>query len=93
MTRVSDPDIERCVLDLLRSRAETASICPSDVARALTNDEDGWRELMPAVRNVAARMAHRQRLKITQGDATLDPDQISHGPIRLRRGPGFPASD
>jgi hypothetical protein len=90
MTRMAASDIERCVIDLLRRRAGSASICPSDVARALTGDEDGWRELMPAVRDVAARMAHRRHLIITQGDATLDPDEIDHGPIRLRRGPEFP---
>ena len=89
---VTKPDIERCALDLLGQRASTASICPSDVARALAGDEDTWRALMPLVREVAARLAREQRITITQGDVTLNPDRIDHGPIRLRRGPKFTAS-
>ncbi|MDR5800187.1 DUF3253 domain-containing protein [Caballeronia sp. LP006] len=89
---VSTRDIENCALDLLGGRAATSSICPSDVARNLVSDEDGWRALMPLVRDVAAQMAREGKVLITQGDVTLDPDAMSHGPIRLRRGPAFPAS-
>jgi hypothetical protein len=81
----TDRDIERCLLELLGKRAESSSICPSDVARTLIDDEDGWRALMPSVRRVAARLAHDGRIRITQGDSTLDPDHIDQGPIRLRR--------
>jgi hypothetical protein len=86
----SPSGIERCLLKLLGERAESSSICPSDVARALSSDEAAWRALMPAVRDVAARLARDKTIIITQGDVTLDPDHIDHGPIRLRRGPGFP---
>ncbi|WP_233233423.1 DUF3253 domain-containing protein [Bordetella sp. LUAb4] len=86
---VSDHDIEQCLLDLLRHRAETSSICPSDVARTLAGDEGAWREAMPAVRQVAARLARAGIVVITQGDAVVPPARIDHGPIRLRRGPKF----
>jgi len=76
--------------DMLRRRAATASICPSDVARALVSDEDGWRALMPSIRHVAERLARDGKVSITQGGATLNPDSVSRGPIRLRRGPKFP---
>ncbi|OZI18726.1 hypothetical protein CAL26_13565 [Bordetella genomosp. 9] len=83
------PEIEHCIADLLKRRAEASSICPSDAARALGGDGDAWRDLMPAIRNTAARMARQGYIVITQGETTLDPDDIDHGPIRLRRGPSF----
>ncbi|WP_350029800.1 DUF3253 domain-containing protein [Caballeronia sp. INDeC2] len=89
---ITDLDIERCVLELLSSRAPTSSICPSDVARTLLCNEDEWRASMPRVRQVAARMAREERVVITQGGSTLDADPTIHGPIRLRRGAKFSAS-
>jgi len=82
--------IEHCMLDLLGHRAATASICPSDVARALVDEQADWRASMPAVRQVAAQLARKEIIVITQGETTLDPAAIDHGPIRLRRGPRFP---
>lgn len=82
---VDDATIERTVFDLLAARAADASICPSDVARALIEDEDAWRALMPQVRSVATRLARAGRLRITRGEASVDPDAPGRGPIRLRR--------
>ncbi len=81
------------MLALLGERARTSSICPSDVARALVSDEGDWRASMPSIRQVAAQLAREGILTITQRGATLDLDQPSRGPIRLRRGPQFPASE
>jgi hypothetical protein len=86
-------DIERCMMKLLRERAATSSICPSEVARALASDESEWRALMPPIREIAARLAREGKIRITQGETTLHPDRIDHGPIRLRRGPKFPATE
>ncbi|ARP81753.1 hypothetical protein CAL12_13635 [Bordetella genomosp. 8] len=85
----TDSEIEHCIVELLTRRAAASSICPSDAARALGGDGDAWRDLMPAVRKTAARMARQGYIVITQGEATLDPDDIDHGPIRLRRGARF----
>jgi hypothetical protein len=82
--------IENSIVALLEQRAKTASICPSDVARALVREEDEWRALMPLVREVAAKLAREGQISITQGEMTLHPDLRSHGPIRLRRGSQFP---
>lgn len=71
---------------LLSDRAPDASICPSEVARRLWPD-DAWRDAMPDVRRVAARLAEIGVIRITQSDAELDPDAPMTGPIRLRRGP------
>ena len=82
-------DIATTLFDLLRKRAPGASICPSDVARALAKDEPAWRALMPSIRNTAAGLARSECIVITQGTDQVDPDDVDHGPIRLRRGPKF----
>lgn len=90
------PAIHACVLGLLGQRAATASICPSEVARALAPQEPaegalGWRALMEPVRDQARHMAREGLVVITQGRQALAPDEPFEGPIRLRRGPGFPS--
>lgn len=75
---------------LLTARAPAASICPSEVARALWPEAD-WRDAMPDVRRVACGLARAGEVTITQGDAFLDPTAPSSGPIRLRRGPQWQA--
>ena len=85
-------DIAATIFSLLNQRAPTASICPSDVARALANDEPAWRALMPSVRETAASLARANRIVITQGDRQLDPACLASGPIRLRRGPSYSES-
>ncbi len=71
---------------LLSDRAPDASICPSEIARRLW-PEDAWRDAMPDVRRVAARLAEIGVIRITQSDTELDPRALMTGPIRLRRGP------
>ena len=55
--RVDDVDarLERAIGALLDQRRPDASICPSEAARAV--DPEGWRELMPAARAAAGRLA------------------------------------
>jgi len=77
------------IIDLLSERGPKASICPSDVARALTAGEMGWRALMPTVREAAAALARSGRIVITQGGQQIDPNDAYHGPVRLRRGPAY----
>lgn len=82
-------DIAATLIELLQQRAPNSSICPSDVARALATDENDWRALMQPVRDTAATLARQGRIVITQGERQLSPDDVNHGPIRLRRGPAF----
>ncbi|WP_179482481.1 DUF3253 domain-containing protein [Rhodanobacter sp. K2T2] len=77
------------IIDLLSKRGPEASICPSDVASALIDDEMAWRAKMPAVREAAAALARSGRIVITQGDQHIDPHEAYRGPVRLRRGPAF----
>jgi len=79
-----DRTIADMMLTLLDSRAPSASICPSDVARALSPDERIWRAKMPAIRRVAAQLAAQGRVKVTRG--TQEVDALSRGgPVRIRR--------
>ena len=89
---LAEVNIAATIIDLLRQRAPSASICPSDVARALASDEPAWRALMPSIRDTAAAMARSECIVITQGTDRVDPADVDHGPIRLRRGMRFPAA-
>lgn len=72
--------LEQRILALLQARARDASICPSDVARAVSDD---WRPLMEPVREAARRLVARGLLEMTQGGRPVDPSR-ARGPIRLR---------
>lgn len=89
----SDQEIMDAIEGLLRQRKPAATICPSEVARALAPDH--WRPLMPRVRAVAMASAQAGTLQILQGGRPLDPKQAPRGPIRLghprQRGRGTPA--
>ncbi|MCD9198289.1 DUF3253 domain-containing protein [Aeromicrobium wangtongii] len=74
-------DLERRILELLRSRARTSTICPSDVARAAAPDD--WRPLMQPVRDAAARLVDRGEVEITQRGEVIDL-AAARGPIRIR---------
>ncbi len=83
----SSDTIAAAISQLLDARAANASICPSEVARALAPDH--WRELMPHVRTVAAELAAEGALRITQGSVVIEPSEVTagrtRGPLRLRR--------
>ena len=82
---VSDVDrrLEAAITDLLAQRARSATICPSDAAR-LVGDEDSWRELMEPARRAARRLVERGEVEITQAGHVVDPS-TAKGPIRIRR--------
>jgi hypothetical protein len=74
--------VERTIRRLLERRDPGKTICPSDVARELGGDE-GFRELMPAVRQAARAMADRGELEVTQRGRVVDLER-ARGAIRLR---------
>ncbi|MEH3055384.1 MAG: DUF3253 domain-containing protein [Patulibacter minatonensis] len=81
--RPSDVEIGRAIDGLLAAREDDATICPSEVARALA-PADRWRDLMDDVRRVAAAEHHAGRVEVRQGGARVDP-ATARGPIRLAR--------
>jgi hypothetical protein len=74
--------LERTIEELLDRRRPDASICPSEAARA--RDPEGWRELMPAARAAAGRLAAAGAAEVTQGGQVVDV-ATAHGPVRVRR--------
>lgn len=83
--RQTDRRLERTILELLDGRAPSATICPSDAARAAYDgDDDGWRALMEPARRAARRLVSAGEVEITQGGRVVDPER-ARGPIRIRR--------
>jgi len=79
-----DLALEDRIRSLLGARAASSTICPSDVARAVTSNESEWRALMEPVRRAARRMVAAGEVEITQGGHVVDPS-TAKGPIRIRR--------
>jgi Protein of unknown function (DUF3253) len=69
-------------MQLVQQRGAQASACPSEVARALSSE--GWRALMPQVRNVSGKLAAQAKIEITQGGKVVPAPGPWKGPIRLR---------
>nr|WP_296775543.1 DUF3253 domain-containing protein [Rhodococcus sp. (in: high G+C Gram-positive bacteria)] len=76
-----DRDLENKIRELLDARSRDSTICPSDVARAMS--ERGWRELMEPVRRAARRLVDAGEVEITQKGSVVDPS-TAKGPIRIR---------
>ena len=84
-----DRELEAKILELLGQRAATATICPSDAARAVgasDDDPEGWRDLMEPARRAARRLIAADVVTITQGGKPVDPS-TARGPIRIRLNP------
>jgi hypothetical protein len=74
------------ILRLTTMRGAGKSTCPSEVAMSLS--PQGWRELMPAVRQAAAELQDEGRTRVTQGGVKVDA-RLLRGPVRLAA-PGRP---
>ncbi|WP_355606448.1 DUF3253 domain-containing protein [Xanthomonas cannabis] len=83
-----DAQIAALIRHLLTQRQPEQSICPSEVARALSDDASVWRTLMPQVRAVAAAAAEAGVVRVTQQGRTVQLPGV-RGPIRLMRGLQF----
>lgn len=77
----ADRALERDIVAMLEQRAASATICPSDVARATAED---WRPLMEPVRRAARRLVAAGQVEILQHGSVVDPS-TAKGPIRIRR--------
>lgn len=82
---VIDDQVREALARLLAARVPPATLCPSEVARALAPHD--WRPLMPRVRAVAMSMANEGALEIRQAGLKITPDGSHRGPIRLARPP------
>ncbi len=77
-----DARLEQAIDALLDDRRAGATICPSEAARAV--DPEGWRELMPAARAAAGRLAAAGQVEVTQRGEVVDV-ATARGPVRVRR--------
>lgn len=74
-----DAHIARAILDAVEARGAGKTICPSEVARILSDD---WRPLMRDIRRVAQSLADGGALSITQKGQSAHALRTK-GPIRL----------
>ncbi|MEO6026798.1 MAG: DUF3253 domain-containing protein [Candidatus Binatia bacterium] len=85
MARPSD-GIAPTILRLLASRGLMQTICPSEVARAITPHHtgapDAWRAHMADVRAFVVRMAARGEVVVMQRGRAVD-TMTARGPIRI----------
>lgn len=81
---MAEEDLAATILALLDRRDRGATICPSEVARAVAGEQDeSWRALMAPVRRAAVGLVADGALEVTQGGEVVDPASAC-GPIRLR---------
>lgn len=78
---MTDGEIQACLWRLVSDCGPNKSICPSEVARALS--ASNWRELMEPVRRVGTQLAKAGHIEITQKGVVVHPDEV-RGPIRYR---------
>ena len=83
-----DHQLEASIQELLDKRTASATLCPSEAARAVaaTNGltDDAWRSLMEPARAAARRLVAAGDVVITQKGRIVDPS-TAKGPIRIRR--------
>ncbi|WP_426024305.1 DUF3253 domain-containing protein [Brevundimonas sp. PWP3-1b1] len=82
MSRV---DAREATLALLAARAEDATVCPSEVARALTVATGDWREAMPEVHAAVDQMVSDGSVRLSWKGRRLE---VRGGPYRIGRGGG-----
>ena len=73
--------ITAALLHLPAERGPEKSLCPTDVARAVS--AENWRPLLGAVRKVAADLARQGKIEILRKGKPINPDDM-RGVIRLR---------
>ena len=74
--------IAQAILSAVTARGAGKSICPSEVARAITPPGQDWRQAMHPVREAARRLARDGRIAILRKGRPVDPDGFK-GVIRL----------
>ena len=77
----TDNEIRKRLLSLASARQGGATLCPSEVARTLSDD---WRALMSTVREVADELITEGVMECTQRGRVIPSAVLAKGPIRLR---------
>ncbi|MEJ2540154.1 MAG: DUF3253 domain-containing protein [Gemmatimonadota bacterium] len=77
-----DRELEFRLRELLADRSPGATLCPSELARAVFPEEI-WRREMERVRRAGRRLAARGEVEVMQGGRVVDFSD-ARGPIRYR---------
>ena len=76
-------DARQATLALLAARAEDATVCPSEVARAVVGPDGRWRDAMPEVHAAIDQMMGEGLVRLSwKGRALV----TRAGPYRIGRG-------
>ena len=76
-------DARNATLALLDARAPGATVCPSEVARALAGDGGDWRAAMPVVHAAVDAMVADGVVRLSWKGAAM---AVRAGPYRIGRG-------
>ena len=79
MSLPPESEVADAILTLAHERGAGRTLCPSEVARRLSED---WRPLMDEVRRVAAGLAEDGRIRVTRKGCEVEA-RTARGPIRL----------
>jgi hypothetical protein len=88
---MSSHEARRATRYLIANRAPNATVCPSEVARALAAGIDGaaadWREFMPVVHDAIDTLVRDKEVQLRWKRKPLEGRS---GPYRIGRGSGDP---
>lgn len=73
--------IRKKIIELASAMGDDKTICPSEVARAIS--PESWRELMGTVREIACELRDAGHVEITQKGKVVEGETFK-GPIRIR---------
>ncbi len=76
----TDRALEAKLRELARARGRHETLCPSEAARAVSED---WRPLMERTREAARRLVAGGEVEMLQKGRVVDPSR-ARGPIRVR---------
>ena len=74
--------MEDALLELLKERGASITICPSELARQRYGEGE-WRQEMEPIRMAARRLVVAGKAEILQKNRIVDPS-TAKGPIRIR---------
>ena len=78
-------DAREATLALLAARAGDATVCPSEVARAVAGEDGAWREAMPQVHAAVDALVDEGAVRLSWKGRPL---AMRAGPYRIARGVG-----
>ncbi|WP_404416574.1 DUF3253 domain-containing protein [Brevundimonas vesicularis] len=76
-------DPREATLALLAARSENATVCPSEVARAVAGEAGAWREAMPDVHAAVDELMREGAVRLSWKGRPL---AMRAGPYRIGRG-------